>query len=81
MLTEAVRGEGVDELWDAIESHRAYLERGAGGSRSAAARKLAAEVFALASARAKAHLEQAVAGRSGAAAAARRGRSGASSTR
>src|ERR671935_1175611 len=26
VLTEAVRGEGVEELWEAIEAHRAHLE-------------------------------------------------------
>ena len=59
VLTEAVKGEGIDELWSKIEEHRAYLQdnellaerRG---------RNLAGEVFAVASARAKGHLEQAV---------------------
>lgn len=61
VLTEAARGEGIDELWGAIEAHRAHL--GEGGRLEARRRKsLAAEVFALASARAKLHLERAVAG-------------------
>src|SRR5215210_350801 len=60
VLTEALQGEGVEELWDRIAEHRAYLE--AEGLLDARRRKnLAAEVFAVASARAKTHLEQAVA--------------------
>ena len=72
VLTEAHRGENVAELWEKIEEHRA-LPRARGPARGAARRNLAGEVFAVASARAKTHLEQAVAGRSRAAAAARRG--------
>ena len=60
LLTDAVRGEGVVELWDALARHRAQLETdGALEERRRA--NLAAEVFAVASARAKAHLERAVA--------------------
>jgi LAO/AO transport system kinase len=60
VLTEAHRGENVPELWERLEEHRAYLERN--GLLEARRRKnLAAEVFAVASSRAKAHLEQAVA--------------------
>jgi LAO/AO transport system kinase len=60
VLTEAVTGEGVPELWDKIAEHRAYLE--ADGLLDARRRKnLAGEVFTVASARAKTHLEQAVA--------------------
>jgi len=60
VLTEALQGEGVEELWDRIAEHRAYLE--SEGLLDARRRKnLAAEVFAVASARAKTHLEQAVA--------------------
>jgi LAO/AO transport system kinase len=60
VLTEAVTGEGVPELWDKIVEHRAYLE--ADGLLDARRRKnLAGEVFTVASARAKTHLEQAVA--------------------
>ena len=60
VLTEAVRGDGVDELWGRIEEHRRHLEGNAllGARR---ARNLAGEVFAVASARAKTHLEQTVA--------------------
>jgi LAO/AO transport system kinase len=60
VLTESVRGENVPELWDAIESHRARLES-TGELDARRRRNLAAEVFAVASARAKDHLEQAVA--------------------
>jgi GTPase len=60
VLTEAMRGENVDVLWEKIEQHRAYLE--AEGLLDERRRKnLAGEVFAVASGRAKAHLEQAVA--------------------
>ena len=60
VLTEAVTGEGVPKLWEKIAGHRAYLE--ADGLLDARRRKnLAGEVFTVASARAKTHLEQAVA--------------------
>jgi LAO/AO transport system kinase len=60
VLTEAVTGEGVPGLWEKIAGHRAYLE--ADGLLDARRRKnLAGEVFTVASARAKTHLEQAVA--------------------
>jgi LAO/AO transport system kinase len=60
VLTEAVTGEGVPELWEKIAGHRAYLE--ADGLLEARRRKnLAGEVFTVASARAKTHLEQTVA--------------------
>ena len=59
VLTEAVQAEGIDELWSNIEEHRAYLEEN-GLLAERRARNLAAEVFAVASARAKGHLEQAV---------------------
>jgi LAO/AO transport system kinase len=60
VLTEATRGENVPELWSKIEEHRAHLE--SGGQLEARRRKnLAREVFAVASGRAKAHLERAVA--------------------
>jgi LAO/AO transport system kinase len=60
LLTEALTGEGVEELWAAIEAHRAHLSE---GDRLAERRRrnLAAEVFALASGRARQHLERAVA--------------------
>jgi LAO/AO transport system kinase len=60
VLTEAVRGDGVPELWEAIEEHRAFLERESMLDERRR-RNLAGEVFAVASARAKQHLEQAVA--------------------
>src|SRR5437868_2425007 len=61
VLTEATRGENVPKLWEHIESHRAFLvDEGLLEQRRR--EHLAAEVFAVASARAKAHLERAVAG-------------------
>jgi LAO/AO transport system kinase len=60
VLTEALEGRGVDELWGAIDSHRAELERD-GQLEERRRRNLAAEVFAVASARARRHLENAVA--------------------
>jgi GTPase len=60
LLTEAQRGENVAELWAKIGEHRAYLER-EGLLDERRRRNLAGEVFAVASARAKTHLEQAVA--------------------
>jgi LAO/AO transport system kinase len=59
VLTEALRGEGVDELWGRIEEHRRHLEE-AGLLVQRRAENLAGEVFAVASARAKARLERAV---------------------
>jgi LAO/AO transport system kinase len=59
VLTEALQGEGIEELWDEVEQHRRYLEE----NQLLADRRaehLAGEVFAVASARAKSHLEQAV---------------------
>jgi LAO/AO transport system kinase len=61
VLTEAVRGENVDVLWEKITAHRVFLERD-GGLDERRRRNLAGEVFAVASSRAKAHLEDAVAG-------------------
>ena len=61
LLTEAVRGEGVPELWEKVEEHHAHLDEG--GQLAERRRKnLAGEVFAVASARAKTHLQQAVEG-------------------
>ncbi|MGH3013660.1 MAG: methylmalonyl Co-A mutase-associated GTPase MeaB [Gaiellaceae bacterium] len=60
VLTEAVRGEGVEELWGEVEAHRAHLEE-TGTLAERRARNLAGEVFAVASARAKTHLQEAVA--------------------
>jgi len=60
VLTEATRGEGVPELWEKVTEHRAFLE--ASGQLDERRRSnLAGEVFAVASARAKRHLEGAVA--------------------
>jgi len=59
VLTEAVRGEGIEELWKEISAHRRHLES-AGLLAERRAKNLAGEVFAVASARAKAHLEGAV---------------------
>jgi GTPase len=60
VLTEALRGETVPELWAKLEEHRAGLERD-GGLAERRRRNLAAEVFAVASSRAKRRLEAAVA--------------------
>jgi LAO/AO transport system kinase len=59
LLTEALRGENVPELWDALEKHRAALESDS-RLEERRRRNLAAEVFAVASSRAKSHLERAV---------------------
>jgi LAO/AO transport system kinase len=60
VLTEATRGENVAKLWGKIEEHRAHLES-EGGLEERRRKNLAAEVFAVASGRMKAHLERAVA--------------------
>jgi GTPase len=59
VLTEATTGEKVPELWEKIEAHRAFLED-EGLLAERRRKNLAGEVFAVASARAKNHLEQAV---------------------
>ncbi len=59
VLTEATRGENIPELWEKLEAHRAYLE-GSGQLEERRAKNLAGEVFSVASARAKQHLEHAV---------------------
>jgi LAO/AO transport system kinase len=59
VLTEATRGENVPELWEKIGEHRAYLEQ-SGELEARRRRHLAGEVFAVASARAKQHIERAV---------------------
>jgi LAO/AO transport system kinase len=61
VLTEATRGEKVPELWEKVEEHRAHLE-GEGLLAERRKKNLAGEVFAVASARAKTHLEHAVEG-------------------
>jgi LAO/AO transport system kinase len=60
VLTEATRGENIPELWEKVEEHRAHLESG-GLLEERRRKNLAGEVFALASGRAKAHLQRAVA--------------------
>jgi len=60
VLTEAGRGDQVPELWERIAAHRAHLEAD-GRLEERRRRNLAAEVFAVASARAKQHLQEAVA--------------------
>jgi LAO/AO transport system kinase len=60
VLTEAVTGEGVETLWAKIAEHRAHLEAN-GLLEERRRRNLAGEVFSVASARAKSHLERAVA--------------------
>jgi GTPase len=61
VLTEATTGEQVPELWEKVEAHRAFLE-GEGLLAERRRKNLAGEVFAVASARAKTHLERAVEG-------------------
>jgi LAO/AO transport system kinase len=61
VLTEALRGEGVGELWEAIAAEKARLDAG-DELAERRARNLAAEVYAVASARARRHLENAVSG-------------------
>ena len=60
LLTEALRGENVEELWEALEAHRTRLSED-GALEERRRRNLAREVFAVASSRAKRHLEEAVA--------------------
>jgi LAO/AO transport system kinase len=60
VLTEAVRGENVPELWGKIEEHRTFLAS-EGQLEERRRRNLAGEVFAAATSRAKAHLQEAVA--------------------
>jgi LAO/AO transport system kinase len=60
VLTDATRGENVPALWSKIEEHRAYLES-EGRLEERRRKNLAGEVFAVASGRAKAHLQDAVA--------------------
>ena len=60
VLTEAMRAEHVPKLWEQVEAHRAFLES-EGLLEEQRRKNLAGEVFAVASARAKAYLELAVA--------------------
>jgi LAO/AO transport system kinase len=59
VLTEAVRGEHVPELWEKVEEHRSFLE-GSGQLEERRRANLAREVFAVAASRAGRHLERAV---------------------
>jgi LAO/AO transport system kinase len=59
VLTEAARGENLDRLWSEIAAHREFLERD-GLLEERRRRNLSEEVFAVASSRAKSHLERAV---------------------
>src|SRR5215218_5103318 len=61
VLTEALNNEGVADLWAKVEQHRAFLES-EGLLEERRRKNLAGEVFAVASARAKTHLERAVEG-------------------
>jgi LAO/AO transport system kinase len=60
LLTEALRGVNVPELWSALEERREALSSD-GRLEERRRRNLAAEVFAVASNRAKSHLQSAVA--------------------
>jgi GTPase len=59
VLTEAIRGEGVDVLWEKIAEHRVWLEA-EGELERRRRRNLSAEVFQVASTRARRHLEERV---------------------
>jgi LAO/AO transport system kinase len=59
VLTEALRGEGIDALWGKIEEHRTWLDA-EGELEERRRRNLATEVFQVASARARRHLEEEV---------------------
>jgi LAO/AO transport system kinase len=60
LLTEAVHGENISELWSELEEHRAALEAD-GRLNERRRRNLAREVFAVASSRMKRLVEEAVA--------------------
>jgi LAO/AO transport system kinase len=59
--TEAIRGEGVDQLWAAVLEHRAFLDRD-GGLEQRRRRSIEHEVVAVAVAQARRRLSQAVEG-------------------
>ncbi|MDX6451308.1 MAG: GTPase [Gaiellaceae bacterium] len=61
VLTEAMRGEGLETLWEKISEHHRWLEA-EGELEERRRRNLAREVFQVASARARRHIEQAVQG-------------------
>lgn len=58
VLTEALDGDGVDELWAAVGEHRDWL--GEGRLEEHRRDRMAAEVFAIATERAKTHLARKV---------------------
>jgi GTPase len=60
VLTDTLRGENVPLLWEKLEEHRRFLESG-GLLEERRRRNLAGEVFAVATSRAKAHLQATVA--------------------
>jgi len=60
LLTDALRGENVSELWEKLAAHRAALAED-GRLEERRRENLSREVFAVASSRAKRHLETAVA--------------------
>jgi LAO/AO transport system kinase len=59
VLTEAMRGEGIQTLWEKIKEHRTWLEAD-GELETRRRRNLASEVFQVASNRARRHIELAV---------------------
>jgi LAO/AO transport system kinase len=59
VLTEAMRGEGIEQLWEKIEEHRAWLESD-GELERRRRRNLSAEVFQVSSTRARRHIGAAV---------------------
>jgi LAO/AO transport system kinase len=59
VLTEAMRGEGLETLWEKIAEHRRSLEA-EGELEQRRRRNLAREVFQVASARARRHIEESV---------------------
>jgi LAO/AO transport system kinase len=59
VLTEATAEGGIDDLWKAIAKHREHLEE-EGRLAERRRRMLSAEVFSLASGRARSHLERTV---------------------
>jgi LAO/AO transport system kinase len=61
VLTEALRSEGLETLWEKIGEHRQWLEA-EGELEQRRRRNLAREVFQVASARARRHIEETVQG-------------------
>ena len=60
VLTEAVRGEGIPELWEEVAAHRRFLEE-SGTLAERRAANLAGEVFAVGERAGQSQLENAVA--------------------